>query len=121
MAKKISITAILIVVGFFCFGSNVLLAKEYTSIEDIKLDGEDAIGQKTNLCIQKGFIDNDSAGTYFVADQRAYLMRVYFEKNQKELVKNIKNMGPTIRDCTRITIKIIGMGGLPKGKLLSVE
>lgn len=128
MTKKISITVILLTVGFFCFGSDMLHAKEYTSVEDIQLDGEDAIGKKATLCIQRGDIDDDSYGKYFWANDCSKaphyeMIYIYFKKSQKELFKKIQPSPQHPSNCTMTTVEIFGVtaGGIPRGKLISVE
>lgn len=124
MTKKISIATILLIGWFFCIGSNMAIAKEYTSVEDIQLDGEDAIGKRATLCIRKWSIGDDSDGKYVYAAEaeiissRATTSRlyIYFDKNQKELIKKI---GEDL--CTMVTIKIFRVGGTaPSGRLISV-
>lgn len=123
MTKKICTTVILLTVGFFCFSSNMLYAKDYTSVEDIKLDGKDAVGKKATLCVGKAGVNTDSNGTYFyayaISGKIGELIDIYFEKNQKQLVKNIENIYEEY--CSNITIKIIDVGYTPKGELISVE
>ena len=125
MAKKISIVVILLTVGFFCLGSNMLLAKDYTSVEDIQLDGEDAIGKRATLCIQSGNIDNDSYGKRFWANDvskglPSKMIYIYFDKNQKELFKKIQPT-PHPSSCTIVTIEVFELGmSIPRGRLISV-
>lgn len=116
MAKKIIILVILLTVGFFCLGSNMLLAEEYTSVEDIQLDGKDAIGKKATLCIYRKMIsENTIYGKSFIGvdnpQGNTTQIDIYFTKDQKELVKKIEPIGNLYRaHCTKVTIKIIAEG-----------
>lgn len=96
------------------------IAKEYTSVEDIKLDGEDAMGKKATLCIQKNSIYDDADGKYLVASTLplSSFIYIYFNKNQKELIKKIHPYGDNY--CTKVTIKIFDYSR-PSGRLISVE
>lgn len=126
MAKKINITVILLTVGFFCIGSNTLHAKDYTSVEDIQLDGEDAIGKRATLCIQSGNMeDDDRYGRHFWASdvskgfKSQKTIYIYFNKNQKELFKKIQPF-PDFKNCTMVSIEIFEGGSIPRGRLISV-
>lgn len=146
MTKKISIATILMIGWFFCLGNNTLFAKEYTTVRDIELAGEDAIGKKTTLCIQStGTIMSDSDGEAIVGMDRSRgegsfdswpsngSIYIYFDKNQEKLLK-IEPYLEGKKDCTMVTIKILKVGEVqvsegkkyvgpfdgPKGKLISI-
>lgn len=109
------VITILIIGLFFLIGRGVSFAKEYTRVTDIQLDGEDAIGKKATLCLQRGDIEDYGDGKHFLGTEfseggRSGLIYIYFEKNQKELIKKI-TPHPDPYNCTMTTVKIFEVGG----------